>query len=76
MEKIITLLTSDKELAVILQSQIADIINEHVNCTWFNGSWVVSACGEDNDIEYIAEEVSQSENYAEGKINMKIENAD
>lgn len=76
MEKIITLLTSDSELAGILKSQITDIINEHVNCIWFNGSWVVSACGEANDIEYIEEQIYQCENYAEGKIKIIVENAE
>lgn len=76
MEKIITLLTSDSDLAINLQSQITDIINEHVNCTWFNGSWVVSACGEANEIEYIAEEITKCENYTDGKINIMVENAD
>lgn len=76
MDKIITLRTAELEIATSLQEQITAILDENVNCTWFDEAWEVSTFGEASEIEDIAAQIRQCENYADGLISIKIENED
>ena len=66
MEKTITVRTADRHLAGLIKYEIEAIIEDHVNCTWHEGAWEVSAEGKSWDIDMIASDYRECDNYREG----------
>ncbi|MDE7414372.1 MAG: hypothetical protein K2N05_11395 [Muribaculaceae bacterium] len=74
MDKILTVKTKDSEVAQIIKEDLTSYLQEYVNCTWYNGSWEVVAVVCEADYRAIIEQIEQSENYADGKLDYEVEN--
>lgn len=73
MNKIIIINTNDRDIAILLQDRLGDFLDDHVNCVWADGSWVVEANASDADAQEIKQMIDQCENYAEGRYGYTIE---
>lgn len=70
--KTITVRTASKDLAVIIKEEMESMLEEHVNCTWYDGAWEVTADGEAGDIDVIASDYRECDNYKDGLFTIEL----
>ncbi len=70
--KTITIRTTSKHLAVIIKEEIESLLDEHVNCTWYDGAWEVGADGEAEEIDAIAADYRECDNYKDGLFTIEL----